>query len=185
VVRARLMARQAKRPGSMRRLLKRLDPAAFERLHANDTQRLMRAVEIRLVSGQTSPPALETEPLTGYSILKIGLDPDRKRLYTLLDARTTEMFRSGLVEEVQGLLDSGYSGDEKPFESLGYHQTISYLRGEITRERAIYLTQLGTRHYAKRQWTWFRRDTEIKWLSGLGDSPYVIEQCSEMLRQFI
>ncbi len=169
----------------MRRLLTRLDPAAAERIHGNDAQRLMRAVEIRLLSGQLSPPAFETEPLTGYRVLKIGLDPDRALLYQLLDSRTRHMFANGLVQEVETLLANGCTGDEKPFESLGYRQALGFIRGETDLERAIYLTQRDTRHYAKRQWTWFRRDPEIHWLSGFGDALPVIEQCSQMLRRFL
>jgi tRNA dimethylallyltransferase len=183
--RDRLMDREEKRIGSMRRLLTRLDPASAERIHPNDTQRLMRAVEIRLLSGQSSPPALETEPFTGHRVLKIGLDPDRALLYKLLDARTLHMFESGLVQEVETLLGGGCSGDEKPFESLGYRQALAFIRGETSLERAIYLTRLETRHYAKRQWTWFRRDPQIHWLSGFGNALPVIEQCSQILRRFL
>jgi tRNA dimethylallyltransferase len=184
-VRERLMNREQKKVGSMRRLLTRLDPAAAQRIQANDTQRLMRAVEIRLLSGQFSPPAVETEPLTGYRILKIGVDPDRALLYKLLDARTRQMFAAGLVQEVETLLKDGCTGAEKPFESLGYRQALGFIRHETTLERAIYLTQLETRHYAKRQWTWFRRDPEMQWLSGFGDSVSVIEQSLQILRRFL
>jgi tRNA dimethylallyltransferase len=185
MLRARLMIREEKRPGSMGRLLRRLDPVAAERIHPRDTQRVMRAVEIRILSGQLSPPAVEAEPLTGYRVLKIGLDPDRASLYNLLDARTRQMFDEGLIEEVRGLLQQGCTGDEKPFESLGYRQAVEFLRGEITLDRAIYLTQLGTRHYAKRQWTWYRRDPQMHWLSGFGNDIPVIEQCLQMLRRFL
>jgi tRNA dimethylallyltransferase len=183
--RKRLMDREERKTGSMRRLLTRLDPAAAERIHPHDTQRLMRAVEIRLLSGQLSPPTVETEPLTGYRVSKIGLDPDRALLYNLLDARTRQMFEAGLVQEIETLLKDGCTGDEKPFESLGYRQGLAFVRGEITLERAIYLTQLETRHYAKRQWTWYRRDPEIQWLSGFGNSLPVIEHCSQILRRFL
>jgi tRNA dimethylallyltransferase len=183
--RERLMNREQRRVGSMRRLLTRLDPAAARRIHPSDTQRLMRAVEIRLLSGQLSPPAVDTEPLTGYRVLKIGVDPDRASLYKLLDERTRQMFEAGLVQEIETLLQQGCTGDEKPFESLGYRQALAFIRGETSLERAIYLTQLETRHYAKRQWTWFRRDPEIKWLSGFGNSVPVIEQCSRILRRFL
>jgi tRNA dimethylallyltransferase len=184
-VRARLMAREQKKAGSMRRLLTRLDPIAAGRIHANDTQRVMRAVEIRLLSGQVSPPAVDTEPLVGFRVLKIGLDPDRAALYESLDARTHHMFVTGLVQEVEALLEQGCTGNEKPFESLGYRQALAYLRGEFDLDRAVYLTQLETRHYAKRQWTWFRRDPEINWLSGFGNANPVIEQCLDMLRRFL
>jgi tRNA dimethylallyltransferase len=184
-VRQRLMEREQRKPGSMRRLLGRLDPASAERLHPNDTQRLMRAVEIRLLSGHSAPPSIKAGPLTGYRVLKIGLAPDRAALYNLLDTRTREMFSSGLIDEIEMLLATGCTGNEKPFESLGYRQGLAYIRGEITLERAIYLTQLDTRHYAKRQWTWFRRDPEIEWLSGFGNSPVIIEHCLQMLRRFL
>lgn len=184
-VRARLMLREERKPGSMRRLLTRLDPAAARRIHGKDAQRLMRAVEIRLLSGQTSPPAVDTEPLTGYRALKIGLDPKRAALYASLDERTHQMFASGLVDEVQTLLAEGNTGEEKPFEALGYRQALAFLRGEMAQERAVYLTQLETRHYAKRQWTWFRRDAEIHWLSGFGNDVPVIEQCLQMIRRFL
>jgi tRNA dimethylallyltransferase len=184
-VRRRLMDREACKPGSMRRLLTRLDPASAERIHANDTQRTMRAVEIRLLSGQVSPPAVETGPLTGYCVLKIGPDPDRAPLYKLLDARAKQMFASGLIEEIEGMLAKGCTGDEKPFESLGYRQALAHIRGEISLERAIYLTQLDTRHYAKRQWTWFRRDPEMTWLHGFGNDPIVINECVQIVRRFL
>ncbi len=183
--RARLMDRERRRSGSMRRLLTRLDPSAAQRIHPSDSQRLMRAVEIRLLSGKMSPAAVETEPFTGYRVLKIGLDPDRASLYSRLDGRTREMFESGLLQEVDSLLKNGCTGSEKPFKSLGYRQALELFRGEITLERAIYLTQLETRHYAKRQWTWFRRDPEIQWLPGFGDSLPVIEQCLEMVRRLL
>lgn len=184
-VRQRLMDRERRKAGSVRRLLTRLDPASAARIHPNDTQRSMRAVEIRLLSGQRSPPAIQTAPLGGYRVLKIGLDPDRAALYSLLDARAKQMFASGLVEEIEALLANGCTGEEKPFQSLGYRQALAYIRGEITLERAIYLTQLDTRHYAKRQWTWFRRDPEITWLPGFGDSPAVIELCLQIIRRFL
>ena len=184
-VRSHLMEQEARKPGSMRRLLTKLDPASADRIHPKDTQRSMRAVEIRLLIGKVAPPAIETGPLTGYRVLKIGPDPDRAALYQLLDARAKQMFASGLVEEIEGLLRNGCTGEEKPFESLGYRQALAYIRDEITLERAIYLTQLDTRHYAKRQWTWFRRDPEMEWLSGFGNAPSVIEQCLQMIKRFL
>ncbi len=183
--RERLMDRERRKPGSMRRLLTRLDPASAARLHPNDTQRLMRAVEIRLLSGRSSHDAASMKRLADYSVLKIGVDPDRALLYESLNARAHLMFASGLIEEVQSLLSQGCTGNEKPFESLGYRQALSHIRGEITLHRAVYLTQLETRHYAKRQWTWFRRDPEIQWLSGFGNSIPVIEQCFGILRRFL
>ena len=130
------------------------------------------------------PAPENAEPLRGYRILQIGLNPDRAQLYEGLDARAARMFRSGLVEEVRGLLAGGATGAEKPFESLGYKQALAVVRGLLTLDQAIASAQLETRQYAKRQWTWFRRDPDIVWLSGFGHSPVVIEQCFENVRVF-
>jgi tRNA dimethylallyltransferase len=95
------------------------------------------------------------------------------------------MFRSGLIEEVMGLLTAGCTGDEKPFESLGYKQALQHIRGTITMEEAILSTQLATRQYAKRQGTWFRRDPEIIWLEGFGDDREVIERAAGLVRHAV
>jgi len=98
------------------------------------------------------------------------------------------MFNGGLLDEVRTLLAQGATGAEKPFESLGYKQALLHLRGEFTLPEAIASTQLETRQYAKRQWTWFRRDPEIFWIAGLGDSPAVLAaartRLAESLAQF-
>ncbi len=93
------------------------------------------------------------------------------------------MFEHGLMEEVRGLLASGASGDEKPFEALGYKQALLHLRGELTLEQAVESAIIETRQYAKRQRTWFRRDQEVRWLGGFGDEAEVIaEACAVDLR---
>jgi tRNA dimethylallyltransferase len=184
-LRERLANRDRRRPGSLHRILSRLDPAAASRIHAHDTQKLIRALEIRLLTRKPAPPPAKAESLRGYRTLKIGLDPDRTVLYELLDARALEMFRSGLIEEVKHLLDAGYTGREKPFESLGYRQALEYAGGSLTLDQAVASTQLETRQYAKRQWTWFRRDPQVRWLSGFGNTPSTVEQCVEMVRAFV
>ena len=175
-LRARLSAREQRRPGSLHRLLHRLEPSAAARIHAHDIQKLTRALEIRMLTRNALPRPATALPLEGYKVLKLGLDPDRAQIFARLDARVQSMFDSGLIEEVKALLTQGATGDEKPFESLGYKQTVQLLRGQITREQAIAQTQLETRQYAKRQWTWFRRDPEIKWLEGFGDDREVVAQ---------
>jgi tRNA dimethylallyltransferase len=184
-LRARLAPRETRRPGSLHRLLSRLDPPAGARIHVRDVQKLTRALEIRLLTRNPQPPSSSAQSLTGYRILKLGLQPERASLYEALDARATEMFREGLLEEVQGLLAAGCTGNEKPFESLGYQQALQYIRGMLTIEQAIASTQLETRQYAKRQLTWFRRDPEIVWLQGFGNSSAVIEQCLDLVRNFL
>jgi tRNA dimethylallyltransferase len=167
-LRADLAKREQARPGVLHRLLKRLEPGASARIHPNDVQKLIRALEIRVLTGGAPPES--GEPLRDYRVLKIGLDPDRAQLFARLDARVQAMFSGGLVEEVRGLLERGATGMEKPFESLGYKQALQHIRGQVTLEQAIESTQLETRQYAKRQWTWFRRDAEVQWLKGFGEA---------------
>ena len=93
------------------------------------------------------------------------------------------MFSRGLVEEVRGLLACGATGEEKPFESLGYKQVLQHLRGEVSLEQAIESTLVETRQYAKRQWTWFRRDAAVEWAPGFGDDPGVAEVCLRKVEQ--
>jgi len=181
-LRLRLNARETKRPGSLHRILSRLDPAAAKRIHTRDTQKLIRALEVRMLTSAPLPPTASAEPLLGYQIVKVGLDPGRAVLYEVLDARAREMFRSGLIEEVRGLLAAGCTGREKPFESLGYKQALQFVCGSLTLEQAIESTQIETRQYAKRQWTWFRRDPNVRWLSGFGHSVFIIEQCVNFIR---
>jgi len=184
-LRSKLAAKEARRPGHLHRLLSRLDPPAAARMHARDTQKVIRALEIRILTHRSSPPASASQPLAGYRTLKLGLNPDRAQLYQTLDARTAEMFRRGLVEEVRSLLAAGCGGDEKPFESLGYKQALAHIRGSMTMGEAVVSTQIETRQYAKRQWTWFRRDAEIFWLPGFGQSPSTIEQCVDLVRTYV
>ncbi len=182
-VRARLADRKQRRTGSLHRLLARLDPSAAAGIHPRDTQKLMRALEVRILTRAPRPSVAGAEALSGYTTTKIGLNPDRAVLYEVLDARAREMFRSGLIEEVRGLLDAGCTGDEKPFESLGYRQALAFVRGSTTLEDAVASTALETRQYAKRQGTWFRRDREVIWLDGFGDSPVVIAAACDLIQR--
>jgi tRNA dimethylallyltransferase len=169
------------RPGSTHRLLTRLDPAAAARIHARDVQKTIRALEIRLVTRRGLPAPETAEPLRGYQILRIGLNPDRAQLFERLNTRVQSMFSGGLIEEVRSLLAGGATGDEKPFESLGYKQALQYIRGQAGLEQAILSTQIETRQYAKRQWTWFRRDRTIEWIDGFGDDPAVVRAALKLM----
>lgn len=184
-LRRRLAAREERRPRSLHRLLTRLDPSAAARIHARDVQKVVRALEVRILTGRALPPTGAARPLAGYSVLQLGLDPDRSELYRRLDARVLAMFRpesgTGLIGEVQRLLARGCTGAEKPFESLGYKQALDYLGGARTLEEAIVSTQTETHQYAKRQWTWFRRDARVIWVRGFGDSPEILDQCRRIL----
>jgi tRNA dimethylallyltransferase len=194
-LRAGLANRESRRPGAIHRLLRRLDPTAAARIHFRDTQKALRALEVRILTGKPSPHPATAEPLQEYRTIKIGLDPDRAQLHKVLDARALEMFRhvlvqnslvqDGLIREVQDLLSMGCSGEEKPFESLGYKQALQHVRGSITLDQAIASTQIETRQYAKRQWTWFRRDKHVIWLAGFGDEPAILERCLNLAASFL
>jgi tRNA dimethylallyltransferase len=184
-LRENLARREATRPGVLHRLLRRLDPRSATAIHSRDVQKLIRAVEVRVLTRDARPAPEVAEPLTGYRVLKLGLNPDRVELAAVLDQRTREMFERGLLDEVRGLLARGCSGAEKPFESLGYKQALTVVRGETPLEDAVIATQNETRQYAKRQRTWFRRDPEIRWFDGFVHSIRVIEQCAALVREFI
>jgi tRNA dimethylallyltransferase len=184
-LRARLLGREHRRPGSIHRLLSRLEPHAAARIHPHDLHKLVRALEVRILTRTRTPSSDQAEPLRGYRVLKLGLDPERARLHARLDARVRAMFASGLLEEVRQLLARGATGEEKPFESLGYKQALRHLRGGMSLEEAIASTQLETRQYAKRQWTWFRRDARVQWLRGFGEDAAVRPQAFESVQFFL
>jgi tRNA dimethylallyltransferase len=173
-LRSRLLGKEQARPGRLHRLLTRLEPAAAARIHPRDIQKATRALEVRLLTGTSMPAPAQAQALEGYVNVKIGLNPDRAVLHQRLDERAVAMFNGGLLDEVRTLLAQGTTGTERVFEALGYKQALLHLRGKLTLEEAIASTQLETRQYAKRQWTWFRRDPEIFWIAGLGDSPAVV-----------
>jgi tRNA dimethylallyltransferase len=170
-LRIRLAERELRRPGSLHRILSRLDPQSAVRIHSNDIQKLIRALELRLLTLAPRPSSESAAPLSGYRPLIIGLEPDPSLLRERLEARTREMFAAGLVDEVRGLLAHGLTGNEKPFEALGYKQALQLVRGECTSEQAIESTIVATRQYSKRQRTWFRRDPAIRWVNSFGEQP--------------
>ncbi len=184
VVRARLESRERSRPGSLHRILSRLDPASAARIHANDKQKTIRALEVRLLSGQPISTMFELgrDRLSGFKALKLGLDPVRSLLYERLDERTAKIFASGLVEEVRALLAAGVPADAKAFESLGYKQAVQVVEGRLSMEEAVESTRNETRQYAKRQATWFRKEEEVQWLRGFGDDPGMQEQALEIVK---
>ncbi len=164
------------------RVLGRLDPAAAELIHSNDTPKLIRAIEISLHAQQPMTEAWKrgAEALQGYRILRIGLEPERALLYHRINARAVAMFDTGLVEETAGLL-AQYGPELKLFDALGYRQAVAYLRGELTRDAAIGAAQQGHRNFAKRQMTWFRREPEVHWLRGFGDERETAEEAARLV----
>jgi tRNA dimethylallyltransferase len=175
-LRQRLRDRAAARGSSyLHRILRHLDRSAAEKIHANDTPKLIRAIEVCLASRQKMTELWQQqgrEPLRGFRILRLGLDPDRQPLYDRINRRAQQMFEAGLVAETQRLVER-YGDAAGPLSSLGYRQASQVLRGEITLEQALQAAQQAHRNYAKRQMTWFRREPEVHWLRGFGDDPQV------------
>lgn len=181
-LRERLRTR-AERPGYLHRLLGRLDRASAAKIHPNDTPKLIRAIEVCLASrARMSELWQQRDPLTGYRILRIGLNPERQKLYERINQRARQMFDAGLVAETKSLVTR--YGDVPPLESLGYRQARQFLRGELSLEEAIAAAQQGHRNYAKRQTTWFRREPQVTWLEGFGDAPQIEAEAAEIVAQF-
>jgi tRNA dimethylallyltransferase len=177
-LRERLRQRAGQKDATyLHRLLSRLDPAAVAKIHANDTPKLIRAIEVCLASRQKMTEMWKHggEPLKGFQTLRLGLNPDRNALYQRLNQRAQRMFDSGLVEETRRLLEK-YGDTARPLASLGYKQAMQLLRGEIDRGTALQATQQAHRNYAKRQMTWFRREPDVVWLDSFGDEAKVQER---------
>lgn len=170
-LRERLRERAAERgSGYLHRILQRLDPASAEKIHGNDAPKLIRAIEVCLASREKMSEMWQRgrDPLTGYRILRLGLDPNRALLYERINERARKMFGAGLIEETSVLLKK-YGDRAWPLASLGYKQAALFLRGELPLDQAVQTAQQGHRNYAKRQMTWFRREPEVAWFKGFGD----------------
>jgi tRNA dimethylallyltransferase len=155
--------------------LRRLDPQAAQKIARADEQKLIRAIEVCLL---TRKPISELhrrgrKPLEGWRVVKIGLMPAREKLCERIDARTASMLDQGWMREVQGLLGTGLEENAKPFDFLGYRELRAVLRNELSLEQACEAIQQATRRYAKRQLTWFRKEAEVEWFAGFGDDPYL------------
>jgi len=190
LLRARLLEKEQMRPGSVHRILARLDPASAARIHPNDKNKTMRALEVRLLERAPVSSMFERgrTPLCGFRPIKIGLDPPRDLLYAKLNERARRMFdpshsEGSLADEVRRLLSAGVPPEAKPFESLGYKQVLQMLQGRITEEQALESTQLETRRYAKRQLTWFRKEQGVQWIAGFGDHPLVQTEALAILQR--
>ena len=169
----------------LHRMLERLDPPSAARIHANDTPKLIRALEILFATGQPlsatleARPDLARDPLTGFRLLRIGLSPPRSILYDRLNQRAAQMFASGLVEETRALL--AQYGRVQALDALGYRQTMAVLDGAMPLAEAIAAAQQGHRNYAKRQLTWFRREPDVHWIEDFGDTPAAIEKAIDLV----
>jgi tRNA dimethylallyltransferase len=189
-LRARLEASRSRRTdGWLHRLLKRLDPASAARIHSNDTAKLVRAIEVCVAARKPLSLALGRDPLTGFRLLRIGLNPPRKALppreglYDRLNRRAAEMFASGLIEETRSLLER--FGPVNALDSLGYRQACAVIQGRMSEEAAIAAAQQGHRNFAKRQLTWFRREPDVAWIEGFGDEAETLRKAAELVREML
>jgi tRNA dimethylallyltransferase len=186
-LRERLAARERRKPGSLHRLLGRLDAAAAARIHPNDVPKVMRALEVCVLARRPVTEMFREgrDRLEGFRTLKMGLAPDRDELYRRLDERCRHMFESGLVEEAQSILDRGFSPEAKPFESHGYRQAVQMLRGGLNAKEALFFAQRNTRNYAKRQMTWFHKEPDMEWLKGFGEEAHIQDAALARVREFL
>ena len=166
----------------LHRILRKLDSAAADRIHANDVPKLIRAVEVCLASRQPMTELWEQgrEPLTGFRNLRIGLNPGREELYARVNARAERMFDEGLIAETAVLL-AKHGISARPLSSLGYKQALQFLQGEVDRDTALRMAQQAHRNYAKRQMTWFRREAEVRWLGGFGSDSAIQAKAMAMV----
>jgi len=154
-------------PGALHAELLEVDPQAAARIHPNDVNRTVRALEVFRLTGRTISELQSEHAFSGspYDTLKIGLTKERSELYAGIDQRVEEMMEEGLLEEVRGLLDSGYSAGLNSMRGLGYKDMVPVLAGGVELAEAVETLKKNTRNFAKRQMTWFGKDKEIRWFA--------------------
>jgi tRNA dimethylallyltransferase len=183
-LRTRLDARAAARGVTyLHRVLARIDPEAARRIPQRDRQKIVRAIEICLLTGK---PVSEVhragrDPLAGFAPIRIGLAPPRAALYQRIERRTNEMLAQGWLAEVEELIHHGIHADSKPFEFIGYRALREHLEGRMSLARATAAIVQATRRYAKRQLTWFRREPDVVWLAGFGDDPAIADSAEQLV----
>ncbi|MBX3291973.1 MAG: tRNA (adenosine(37)-N6)-dimethylallyltransferase MiaA [Acidobacteria bacterium] len=166
-------------PENLHRMLTRIDPVAAERIERRDHVRVVRALEVFFQTGirMSEVQPLRAEPPDFASRIRLFvLDPPRDALYEKINARTDAHFAAGLVDEVRQLIATGVNESGNALGAHGYRRVCEYLRGERTLESAIEKSKQDVRNYAKRQLTWFRRESDAVWLRGFGSDPHVRHQ---------
>jgi len=184
-LRERLIAsRDTRGPEHLHRMLERVDPPSAVRISPRDWSRAMRALEVYFQTGKRisdSQPRTPPPPEFALRIRVIALNPPRAELYAGINKRADEMFERGLVEEVESLIASGVPASAKAFQAHGYRRVVEYLEGKRTREDALNQMKLDTRHYAKRQLTWWRAWPDVKWIDRFGDEPEAFEEARQVI----
>jgi tRNA dimethylallyltransferase len=169
----------------LHRVLRRLDPEAAQRIGTRDRPKMIRAIEVCLLTGRPLTEVHRTgrTPLEGYRPLKIGLDPPRAALYERIERRVKTMLDRGWLDEVAGLSRNGVSPGSKPFDFIGYSELRAHKEGTVTFAAAKKAISQSTRRYAKRQHTWFRKEPLVHWLPGFGDDPAIIESAEQLVAE--
>ena len=184
-LRERLVALRDRRGAEhLHRMLARIDAQAAVNLSPRDWPRTMRALEVYFQTGRRisqSQPEMPPPPELASRIRVIALNPPREELYARINKRAEEMFDSGLIEEVESLISSGIPAAAKAFQAHGYRRVVEYLQGKRTRDDALNQMKLDTRHYAKRQLSWWRSWSGVKWIDRFGDAAEAFEEAKRVL----
>ena len=197
-LREHLLSMEKEERGALYHYLNELDPEAARKITPNDTRRIVRALEVCLKSRSSMSEMQKrlTQPLP-YEFIKVGLSRERKELYRMIETRVDEMLESGLVEEVRAVLKqtegqrSGKAEGESlsaaplpSMQAIGYKEIALYLRGEIPLDEAVRLIKRGTKRYAKRQFTWFKKEEGIHWIdiSDIQDAGEAFHRVWEVLK---
>jgi tRNA dimethylallyltransferase len=171
-------------PERLHRILKRVDPQAALNLSPRDWSRTMRALEVYFQTGRRiseSQPDMPPAPELAARVRVLALNPPREKLYARINARADEMFAKGLVEEVESLIASGVPPSAKAFQAHGYRRVVEYLAGKRTREDALNQMKVDTRHYAKRQLSWWRSWPAVVWIDRFGEDAAAFEEANRAL----
>jgi tRNA dimethylallyltransferase len=172
----------------LHRILRRLDPVAASRIGERDKPKIIRALEVRLETGKSLSQHLSErprDPISGFSFHVVGLNPNRDELYERINERVQRMISAGLRQEVRSLIADGIPANAKALEAIGYRQILAEIDSCISPEETIRIIQSDTRRYAKRQMTWFRKQSEITWFDGLGDSKEIKKRVHQFLKPLV
>jgi len=180
----RRLKKQAEARGTdfLHKRLSRCDPDTAAKLHPHDTYRIIRALEIYELTGETISDHHRTHRFQDrpFRVLKIGLDLDRDLLYDRINLRVDAMIEAGLIDEVKGLLGKGYSPNLKSMQSIGYRHMVDLIENRLSIDEALRTLRRDTRRYAKRQLTWFNADPEIVWFN-----PAQLDDISRIIKTFL
>jgi tRNA dimethylallyltransferase len=181
-----LLSMEEEGKNTLYRRLKELDPIAAGKITQNDTRRIIRALEVCLKSNDRMSDMQKelTKPLP-YKFIKFGLTRDRKELYRLIEDRVTRMVESGLLAEVENILST--DPDKTPMQAIGYKEIAAHLKGDISLDEAVALIRKSTKRYAKRQFTWFRKEEDIRWvdLTGIYESSDAFSHLNDALKTLL